>query len=49
MLKLWNYTNQLCCAQVDDFGRFSAAYSDRDFAGFSVTIPHKVRAIAGQY
>lgn len=29
---------------VDDFPRFVAAYSDRDFAGFSVTLPHKVTA-----
>ena len=27
---------------VDDFPTFIAAYSDHDFAGFSVTIPHKV-------
>ncbi len=26
---------------VDDFARFAEGYRDRDFAGFSVTIPHK--------
>lgn len=27
---------------VDDFPTFITAFGDRDFAGFSVTIPHKV-------
>jgi shikimate 5-dehydrogenase len=30
---------------VDDFPRFIDAYRDRDFAGFSVTIPHKARLV----
>ena len=29
---------------VDDVPAFLDAFSDEDFAGFSVTIPHKVRA-----
>ena len=30
---------------VDDFPRFVEGYRDRDFAGFSVTIPHKARPL----
>ncbi|CAG9466287.1 unnamed protein product [Pedinophyceae sp. YPF-701] len=32
---------------VDDMERFLEAYDDPDFAGFSVTIPHKGAALAG--
>lgn len=32
---------------VDDMPKFLAAFSDPDFAGFSVTIPHKAEALAG--
>ncbi len=31
---------------VDDLPRFLAAFGDRDFRGFSVTLPHKVPAAA---